>query len=589
MNRQSPIRAFIVVVAILLFAVSAARAAGGDNRSSGVAGTPDDVTVDFERVVHVPDGLQEASLRALAEHAPDGLAHDHYTATVLEVSGAWAHVVLIPTAILDSNWTLPLAPGDVIDIVASHEDAASLTGAWRAVVKSEATLPALQEDVPRDFMDLTPAEPEESFLFPWTAGQSWRVSQGWHSSAIDFFPLAYSNPPVHGAILAMGSGSLSQVCNDGAQAHLRIDHGSVTSGYLHLDANTLRAHDLNQVVPRGRLLGVIYDGEDFFDPNPYCAGVSNLQYATPCGCGTGAHVHFSSSNTGITVDGFSLHAVGSSGGTYVSTNVRDDGPPPPEPDAVTVVKTAAIAPAYTEECGSGWELIDGYEDAGAYLTLNTNQTAQSTNWADWVPDLPQRGRYHVAAWIPDHGPIYWDCGTVDRTISADTTDARYEITHAGGDVAVSANQAPVADQWLPLGTFRFNQGTTGRVRLTDLNNEDNLSRTVSFSAIRFILQPPDAPTGVSAGDGAFADRVRVTWKAAYGATGYDIYRARSDAGAVRIGSSTTLAYEDTTAVPGVTYTYSVRATNPAGPSGFSAADEGSLRGPYAAFLPSITR
>lgn len=585
MNRQSPLRALIVVVAIHLLAVFAVRAAGGGNHSSGVSAAPNGVTVEFDRVVHVPDGLQKASLSALAKHAPDGLRHEHYTATVLETSGAWAHVVLIPTSILDSNWTLPLAPDDAIDIVASRGD----NGAWQAVVKSEATLPALQDAMPSDFMDLTPAEPEESFLFPWTAGQSWRVSQGWHSSAIDFFPLAYSNPPVDGAILAMGTGSLSQVCNDGAQAHLRIDHGSVNSGYLHLDANTLRAHDLNQIVPRGRFLGVIYDGEDFFDPNPYCAGGSNLQYATPCGCGTGAHVHFSSSDTGITVDGFNLHAVGSSDGTYVSTNVRDEGPPPPAPGAVTTVKAAAIAPAYTEECGSGWERIDGFEGASAYLTLNTNQTAQSTNGADWIPDLPQRGRYHVAAYIPNHGPIYWGCGTVDRTISADTTDARYQITHAGGNSTVSANQAPVADQWLPLGTFRFNQGATGRVRLTDLNTEDNLSRTVSFSAMRFVLQRPDVPTGVAAGDGAFADRVRVTWSAAYGATGYDVYRARLDAGPVRIGSSTTLAYEDTTADAGVIYTYSVKATNPAGASGFSAADGGSLRGPYAAFLPSIIR
>ena len=593
MNHQSPIRAFILIVAILLLAVSAARAAGGnsDTNAAGGLAALDGLAVDFDRVVHVPEGLQYAALQALAHDAPAALAYDHYTVTVLETYEdwayvAWAHLVLIPSAILDSNWTLPLAPEDPLDIIASRDD----NGAWQAVVKTEATLPLLQDAVPADFMDLTPAPPEESYLFPWTAGQSWGVSQGWHSSAIDFFPLSFGNPPVHGAILAMGSGSLSQVCNDGAQAHLRINHVGVTSGYLHLDANTLRAHDLNQSVPRGRFLGVIYDGDAIFDPNPYCTGGSNWQYATPCGCGTGAHVHFSSSDTGITVDGYNLYAVGASGGNYVSTNVRDDGPPPPPPTAVTTVNTAAINPAYTPQCGSGWKQIGGYDGASAYLTLNTNQTAQSTNWGEWAPNLPQSGRYQVAAYIPGHEPIYWDCGTVDRTINADTSDARYQITHVGGVATVSGNQASLADQWLPLGIFRFNQGTSGHVRLADLNGEENLSRTVSFSAMRFILQPPDTPTGVSAVDGAVVDHIRVTWNPAVGATGYDIYRAVSeDSTATQIGSSTSLAYDDSTAAPGVTYFYTVKATNPAGASPFSAADQGSLSGPFALFLPTIAR
>ena len=187
MKRQLHSSALFFLVVLLLLAVSAARAAGGDAGAQTVDGalTPlHNVSVDFERVVDTPQGLQSAALQALAGDASGALQHDHYTATVLEISGEWAHLLLIPTPVLDSNWQLPLAPGDAIDIIANLQP----DGAWHAVVKSAETLPFLQSTVPGDFMDLNPVQPQEAFLFPWTAGQYWRVSQTWHSSAIDFPP-----------------------------------------------------------------------------------------------------------------------------------------------------------------------------------------------------------------------------------------------------------------------------------------------------------------------------------------------------------------------------------------------------------------
>lgn len=596
MSRQFHARALLLVVLLLLLAASAAWATG----RGAHAATLDDayesgaIAVDFDRVVQVPQGLQEAGLQALAAADAPSLPYDHYAATVLEMSdtrpgpGTWAHLVLIPTPVLDSNWELPLTATDPVDIVAAVDEA----GDWQAVVKSEATLDWLQANVPLDFMNVAPppARPEDTYLFPWTAGQAWRVSQTWHGSAIDFFPLVYGNPPIDGAILAMGSGTLSQVCNDGVQAHLRVDHGGLTSGYLHLDAATVRGHDLNQTIPRGRFLGLIYDGEAFFDPNPVCVGRPNLQFSTPCGCGTGPHVHFSSSDANITVDGQNLQAVGSSTGTYTSTNVRDEGPPPPPPVAVTVVNPPALTPAYTEACGSGWEQIGGYEGHPAYVTLNTDDSAQSTNAGIWVPNLPQDGRYQVAAYIANHGAITWDCGTVNRTIPADTTDARYRVTHASGATTVSGNQGPLADVWLALGTYHFHQGTGGSVRLGDLNGEDNLSHTISFSAMRFVLQPPDAPAGLQATDSTYVDRVQLTWNAALGATSYDVYRQTPGAATPsRIGSTTSLSFTDSGAAPGVVYDYTIRALNPAGAGPASAPDPGSRRGPFALYMPFSAR
>ncbi len=584
MFRQFHRCALLVALALLLLA-PAVRAAGGERQGGRAALQVNGVGLDLERVVQAPEALQQATLQALQADVSGALRRDHYTATVLESRGDWVHLLLAPTEVLDSNWQLPLEPHDTIDVIARLDE----NGAWQAVVQSEATLPWLQREVPPEFMAFRVAAPEEAFLFPWTAGQVWRVSQTWHSGAIDFFPLVYNNPPVSGAVLAMGSGALSQVCNDGVQAHLRINHGGLTSGYLHVDAATVRAHDLNQQVPRGRFLGLIYDGEAHFEPNAYCRGNYNYKYSTPCGCGTGAHVHFSSSNTDISIDGHNLHAVGSSRNSYLSSNVRDEGPPPPTPQVITVVDAPALTPAYSPQCGSGWVQISGYNRANGYVTLNTNQSAQSTNRGEWMPNLPQSGRYQVAAYIPNHEPIFWGCGSVQRTIPGDTTDARYQITHSGGVSTVAANQLPVADSWLPLGTFQFAPGVAGRVRLTDLNGEANLSRTVSFSAMRFVLQPPGSVTELTASQGTFMDRVQLSWQAAVGAASYEIYRALPGAPAMKIGASNSPSYADSSATPGVTYSYAVRALNPAGQGPLSATTPGARHSALLSFLPVVGR
>jgi hypothetical protein len=94
-------------------------------------------------------------------------------------------------------------------------------------------------------------------------------------------------------------------------------------------------------------------------------------------------------------------------------------------------------------------------------------------------------------------------------------------------------------------------------------------------------QPPSAPTNVSASDGTYTDRVRLTWTASSGATGYKVFRHTSNnsSGAQQIGTSTASQYDDTTAVVGTTYWYWVKAYNSAGDSGFSNGDSGFVSAP----------
>ncbi|HPS41007.1 MAG TPA: hypothetical protein PK040_00285 [Anaerolineaceae bacterium] len=84
--------------------------------------------------------------------------------------------------------------------------------------------------------------------------------------------------------------------------------------------------------------------------------------------------------------------------------------------------------------------------------------------------------------------------------------------------------------------------------------------------------PPAAPTNVSASDGTFTDKVQVSWTASTGATYYEVYRDETTSAFATV---TTSPYNDTSAVPGTTYVYYVKACNSAGCSALSASDSGS--------------
>ena len=96
---------------------------------------------------------------------------------------------------------------------------------------------------------------------------------------------------------------------------------------------------------------------------------------------------------------------------------------------------------------------------------------------------------------------------------------------------------------------------------------------------------PPVPAGVAASDGAFSDRVRVSWNPSAGAAGYWIYRNTVNAPpANEIGFSATTLYDDTSATPGQPYWFWVRAIAPDGAaSAYSLPDTG-----FASVAPTPT-
>jgi hypothetical protein len=156
-------------------------------------------------------------------------------------------------------------------------------------------------------------------------------------------------------------------------------------------------------------------------------------------------------------------------------------------DVVTLLEPTTITPDYIGDiCTDSWySLYPLLEEFGtpAYLTLNVDSISQSTNSASWLPDFPSTGEYQVRAFIPDHPSINWPCPA--KYIQYDTHDARYTIFHQDGQTTVSVDQMPYANQWVDLGIYSFAADSGGMVTLTDLNGEETLSHTVSFSAIQF--------------------------------------------------------------------------------------------------------
>ncbi|OGN74482.1 MAG: hypothetical protein A2X25_06245 [Chloroflexi bacterium GWB2_49_20] len=84
-----------------------------------------------------------------------------------------------------------------------------------------------------------------------------------------------------------------------------------------------------------------------------------------------------------------------------------------------------------------------------------------------------------------------------------------------------------------------------------------------------------APTGLQGSDGTYTDKVQVSWNPISGATTYNVYRATSASGTKSLlGSPAGTAFADTTATPGPTYYYFVKACMGANCSGYSTTDTG---------------
>ncbi len=113
--------------------------------------------------------------------------------------------------------------------------------------------------------------------------------------------------------------------------------------------------------------------------------------------------------------------------------------------------------------------VDEYEGS-SMATLQVGATAR------WTPDIPQAGSYEVYAW--------WSAKTSGGGILDRDEEADYVIHYQGGATAtVEKNQEVDSGQWVLLGTFAFEAGTSGYVELI---RDTASGYATSADAIRFM-------------------------------------------------------------------------------------------------------
>ncbi|MEA3345320.1 MAG: PA14 domain-containing protein [Chloroflexota bacterium] len=146
---------------------------------------------------------------------------------------------------------------------------------------------------------------------------------------------------------------------------------------------------------------------------------------------------------------------------------------PPPPPAEVVVDEQYRGFAWGGTLRGRYNAWLGYR---GHMYFTYNNRYYWTNYAKWVPSLPQAGYYEVYAYIP--------------SAYASTRRARYRILHNGTRDDRLLNQGAYSNRWASLGTYYFNGWNVGRefIVLYDNTGEYPYSHYIGIDAIKFVAR-----------------------------------------------------------------------------------------------------
>jgi len=183
-------------------------------------------------------------------------------------------------------------------------------------------------------------------------------------------------------------------------------------------------------------------------------------------------------------------------------------PPPPAP-ITNEVPESRPAPAFgqagfwREGPTEWWYGATGVGTDGRML-WTTNASANTHNVGYWRPNLSETRPYEVYVHIP--------------RLNATTGRAQYTVYHAGGTSNVTVNQLAYSDVWVSLGTYKFNSGLGGYLKLIDTTGEGSGAYRVGFDSAKWVprdtLPPPPPPvtTFVSESSAAPSEGAAGFWR-----------------------------------------------------------------------------
>lgn len=441
-----------------------------------------EIVIDFDTFRPVPEALRQPILEVLMQN--HALLHEsgRFAVTDYRIEGNWAEVVITAQYIIDNAWED--INWDDIDYLIGYQTAPET---WSFFLEGAPEFAPVAPLVPADFINYgilqqsdisEPLTFSTEHRFPWTVGQSWKMTQGNHSGAIDFAPASSSNPGVDYAVLASQFGVMRRACNDGFQALVQVEHpGAGTSGYRHIDAGSVPAY-IGQAVAQGQYLGFTYNGtaksDGVCDPVEY----PNLRYNTRCGCGYGAHVHYEVPNWDARVEGIRFRDLVVNT-WYQSHNNRIANPYPPGTPTITapmhnstvtsLAVNFVIQPGAINGIGWGndWHLVVDNEPGFQSPTIY-DQTITTTSV---TVNVPSDGHYYARAWQGDTFAYISDWSSV-----IEFTVARY------GDLSVSQQVVPATPASGEQVMFRVNVNNGGPSTSNSITLTDTLPDGVEFDS-----------------------------------------------------------------------------------------------------------
>jgi hypothetical protein len=123
-----------------------------------------------------------------------------------------------------------------------------------------------------------------------------------------------------------------------------------------------------------------------------------------------------------------------------------------------------------------WKDMNKGYNGHMWYAYTTWSDSVDTCYAIWRPALAKAGKYEVSAYIA----------------MATATTAKYKIFYKDGMQTVVVNQKNYVDSSAILGTYEFDQGNAGYVRLGDATGIKN--QAVIFDALTWKYISPSSPT-----------------------------------------------------------------------------------------------
>lgn len=109
--------------------------------------------------------------------------------------------------------------------------------------------------------------------------------------------------------------------------------------------------------------------------------------------------------------------------------------------------------------------------AGSFLQIISTQNSDSAATAEWIPDIPESGRYAVYV-------SYF-------SLPGSVLDAHYTVRHAGGETNFTVNQSMGGGTWIYLGHFDFKKGKEKKYGVFLSNYCTGSSGIVTADAVKF--------------------------------------------------------------------------------------------------------